>query len=74
MSNVCNRDCFNCEYDDCIFDEITADDIKESKERDGDIKYYFMGKRQKKNREYRAANKDRIAAHQREYRATQAKG
>ena len=24
---MCDRDCFNCKYDDCICEEVTADDL-----------------------------------------------
>ena len=28
VSQICDRDCFNCRFDDCICDEMTADDWK----------------------------------------------
>lgn len=28
MRQICDRDCFNCRFDDCICDEMTADDWK----------------------------------------------
>lgn len=27
--SICNRDCFNCIFPDCINDEVTADDVAE---------------------------------------------
>lgn len=29
MDKICNKDCFNCPYPDCINDEFTADDAAE---------------------------------------------
>lgn len=37
MSN-CNRDCFNCIYDDCVVEELSDDERKEIRERDN--RYY----------------------------------
>ena len=38
MSQICDRDCFNCRFDDCICDEMTADDWKEARSVDDFIK------------------------------------
>ena len=27
--SVCNRDCFNCPYPDCIVDDMTAEEYRE---------------------------------------------
>ena len=34
MSKRCNRDCFNCVYDDCIMDTATKEERAEITERD----------------------------------------
>ncbi len=31
MSDVCNRDCFNCPYPDCIVDTMTAEERREGR-------------------------------------------
>ena len=31
VSQICDRDCFNCHFDDCICDEMTAADWKEAR-------------------------------------------
>lgn len=39
---TCNRDCFNCPYEDCIVDDISYDEYKDSVTRD--IKILFAPK------------------------------
>lgn len=34
MGKKCNRDCFNCIFDDCIMENITSEEREEAKERD----------------------------------------
>lgn len=34
MGKKCNRDCFNCVFDDCIIDKMTKEEREEAKERD----------------------------------------
>lgn len=34
---MCNMDCFNCKYDDCIKDGVTEDEISMQKELDHEI-------------------------------------
>ena len=29
---TCNRDCFNCPYEDCIVDEMTLEDFEYAEE------------------------------------------
>lgn len=43
---VCNRDCFNCPYDDCIVDEMTEADLLESIELDRSL--FSQTKRRRK--------------------------
>ena len=33
----CNRDCFNCTYEDCIVNDISSEERSEIKERDRKI-------------------------------------
>ena len=66
MSAPCNMDCFNCPYEDCIFDGITQADIAESNERTR-LHRAEVDKQYAYQREYREANRDAIAAYQREY-------
>lgn len=35
----CNRDCFNCQYSDCVVDSITADELRASNKRDKKAMY-----------------------------------
>ncbi len=30
----CNRDCFNCKYEDCIIEKASSEERKEIRERD----------------------------------------
>ena len=70
MGAICDRDCFNCRYDDCICDEMNAVDYREARSIDS----YARPRSRKqeaiaaKQREYYEANKEAIAAKQREYR------
>lgn len=43
---VCNRDCFNCPYDDCVVDEMTEADLLESIELDRSL--FTQTKRRRK--------------------------
>lgn len=40
MESVCNNDCFNCKFEDCIVDSLTALERAEQNERDRDIVGY----------------------------------
>lgn len=58
---TCNRDCFNCQYPDCICDDMTYEDWRE------DLEEYIAPKTAAQKRiadyqaKYRAENKERIA-------------
>ena len=41
MAKKCNRDCFNCTYDDCIIESITSTERMEQNQRD--INYSSFG-------------------------------
>lgn len=81
---TCDRDCFNCQYPDCICDDMTYEDWRE------DLEEYiapktaaqrriaaYRAKCRAENKEriadyqakYYAENKERIAAYQAKYRA-----
>ena len=32
---VCDKDCFNCPYDDCVLDELDAKDYAQTREIEG---------------------------------------
>lgn len=70
MVNVCNHDCFNCPYPDCIVDGMTAEEYRESSRIEREL---IRPKSRKeiaiaaKQREYYEANRESIAAKKREY-------
>ena len=65
----CGKDCFNCEFPECIYDRLDAEDYKQSDERD---RLLTQTPQQKKlaaqQRAYREANREKVAAQQRAYR------
>ena len=67
---VCNKDCFNCPFPDCVLDELDAEDYRKAKEVDDLL--HPQTKHQKKlaaqQRAYYEANRDKVAAQQRAYR------
>ena len=81
---TCDRDCFNCQYPDCICDDMTYEDWREDLEEyiapktaaqrriaDYHAKYYAENKERIANykAKYYAENKERIAACNAKYRA-----
>ena len=60
--NVCNRDCFNCPFPDCIVDGVNAQEYRAARERDLELKY--RDEIAAKQRAYYEANRDEIAAKQ----------
>ncbi len=66
---TCDRDCFNCQYPDCICDDMTCEDWR------GDLEEYIAPKTAAQRRiadykaKYYAENKERIAAYSAKYRA-----
>ena len=66
---VCNRDCLNCLFDDCICDEMTHEDYKALRKMD-----FICGAKETpdakiaaKRKAYREANREEIAAYQKAY-------
>ena len=70
MSQICDRDCFNCRFDDCICDEMTADDWKAARGIDDFI--HTKTEKEKsiaaKQKQYYEENRESIAAKQKKYR------
>ena len=70
MSQICDRDCFNCHFDDCICDEMTAADWKEARGIDDFI--HTKTAKEKAivayQKRYYEENRETIAAHQKRYR------
>ena len=66
---VCNKDCFNCPFPDCVLDELDAEDYRKAKEVDDLL--HPKTKQQKKlaaqKRAYYEANRDKLAAQKRAY-------
>ena len=65
---LCDKDCFNCKFPDCIYDGLDANDYAETSARD---KILTQTPEQKKlaaqQRAYYEANKEKLAAQQRAY-------
>ena len=64
-ARVCDHNCFECPFPDCIADDMTAEELKESIARDRDTN---ITPERKKRRAYREANREKIADQQRAYR------
>lgn len=69
MSQICDRDCFNCRFDDCICDEMTADDWKAARGIDDFI--HTKTEKEKSiaayQKQYREENRETIAAYKKQY-------
>ena len=69
MKKICNKDCFNCPYEDCINDEMDHEDYQEAADRDREL---FMTPEKRKiaagKKAYYEANREKIAAGQKAYR------
>ena len=68
---MCNHDCFNCPYPDCVVDEMTEAELLESSKRDAELR--IAGKKTPQavldaSRRWREANKERFKESQRRYR------
>ena len=82
--SICNKDCFNCPYPDCINDCMDHEDYVEAAERDRELRStpekrklaaqqraYYEANREKvaaQQRAYREANREKLAAQKRAYR------
>ena len=68
--SVCNVDCFRCPFDDCINDELTYQDIKQSKEIDKAVVVVSdqLERKRKASREYYCRNREKRREYMRNYR------
>ena len=83
---VCDKDCFHCQYPDCINDDMDHEDYVEAAQRDKELRStpekrkvaaqkraYYEANREKvaaQQRAYREANREKVAAQQRTVRET----
>ena len=69
---TCNKDCFNCPYPDCIVDDMSYEEYRESAERDRELKTSQKSRKEKKTaakqKAYYEAHREEIAAKQKAYR------
>lgn len=69
----CNRDCFNCIFEDCIVNELLPEDLKEINQRDREIRRDNKDNKRKKiaerQRKYREEHRDEINERQRKFYA-----
>ena len=76
MSDICNKDCFNCPYEDCINDEFDDNDFRELKKLDKELGEmntttgYEYDQYRKKKRQYYQTHKEERKAYQRSYYQT----
>ena len=66
---TCDRDCFNCQYPDCICDDMTYEDWREDLEEYIAPKTAAQRRKAAYNAKYHAENKERIAAYKAKYYA-----
>lgn len=68
MDGICNKDCFNCPYDDCINDSMDLEDYREIRERDLDmLRTPEQKRRAAAQKAYYIAHKDDKAAYRKVY-------
>ena len=62
---ICDRDCFNCRFEDCILDEgPDADEVRQAKLLDQEFGLTDKQKRDQKTRKaYYRKNREKIIAH-----------
>lgn len=63
----CNRDCFNCPYDDCIEDELELEDYRAEAEMERELLFSKTAAQKKaaaRQKAYREANREKVAARQ----------
>ena len=69
----CNRDCFNCIFEDCIVNELLPEDLKEINQRDREIRFINKDNKRKKiaerQRKYHEEHREEINESQRKYYA-----
>ena len=71
MKAQCDKNCFACPYEDCIYDDLTYEDYKAEREIDllsGAVELKTPPNIRAAQRKYREENKEKVAAAQRKYR------
>lgn len=67
---ICDFNCGNCKFEDCINDNLTMDDFKRSNSLDTEIKDETLSSiqlaKKRSNMRYREKNKDKLRANDRE--------
>ena len=67
--SVCDKNCFQCRFSDCIYDGMEYDDYVQSAALDKELTQTAHQKKvAAQKRAYYEANKDKVAAYQRAYR------
>ena len=66
---ICNRDCFNCKYSDCVNDDLSKSDYLEQQERDFDfgLRHHSSEKEKEKARQYYWEHREQKLVKNREY-------
>lgn len=54
-TEICNRDCFHCQYEDCVLDELAPEDFNTSNELDRAATFDRKGDRAKREATYKKA-------------------
>ena len=66
-AQVCNKDCFNCPFPDCINDEMDHEDYVASAKRERELKATPKSKKvAAQQKAYREANREKVFQRQRE--------
>ena len=67
---VCNRDCFNCVYEDCVLDDLSLEDYKQTTTIEKEL-LFPKSQKQKKiaagQKAYYEANREKIRNYMRDY-------
>ena len=70
-TKTCDRNCFSCPYDDCIYDGLDYDDYLAENTLDlisGAKELKYSTKARAKRKQYYEENKEKVAAYQKQYR------
>lgn len=70
MKAQCDKNCFACPYEDCIYDDLTYEDYKAEREIDllsGAVELKTPPNIRAARRKYYEENKEKVAAAQRKY-------
>ena len=68
---TCNRDCFNCVFEDCVIDGVSAEDYDYARMVEREFVFPKTQEEKKlaaKQKAYREANREELAAKQKAYR------